>query len=199
MKQKMKKRSVIFICAAALFTGGCAFMPRTEKNEPHIEDGRLLVGTIMSVEMPKELTLLDNIETLAADGLYYNTWTDGEAVPYENSDGETVDLYDAQLYLLVSECDKEETAKENYDKWLTAAKDNYNILSQEEITCSGQSYILLVYDFEDEDSPYDRGVSAFGTCGVDAVCAELTCTEDYEKDLKTILTDFLEGCHYNAE
>lgn len=195
----MKKGLIFLLCFAALFTGGCSMLPQLSSSEPHLEDGKLLVGTRMRVELPEELTLRENLETLAADGLYYNTWTDGEAVPYENADGDTVDLYDAQLYLLVCESETEDAAEKNYEKWLASAKENSSVLSQEEILCGEQSYTFLSYSFDGDDSPYARGVSAFAACGKDAVCAEFTCVEDYEKDLKAILTDFLSGCHYDTE
>ena len=47
--------------------------------------------------------------------------------------------------------------------------------------------------------PYDHGVSAFAACGTNAVCIEFTYIESYEKDLELILTDFLNGCHFDAD
>lgn len=58
--------------------------------------------------------------SLSADGLYYALWTTGNSKKYENSDGETVDLYDAQLYLLLGESKTSEAAAESMENWLTA-------------------------------------------------------------------------------
>lgn len=52
--------------------------------------------------------MLDNKDILAANGLYYASWVNGEPQPYENSEGKTVDLYDAQLTLVVQENKTEE-------------------------------------------------------------------------------------------
>lgn len=144
------------------------------------------------------LTLLSNMDALSADGLYYAAWTMGGSEPYENSDGDTVDLYDAQLYFLLGEFKDAETAQNNLNTWLSAGRTNYEILSEENVTCNGQDYLLITYQFIHEDNPYVRGISAFGVFGNHAACIELTCREGFDEDLKTILIDFLNGCTYDA-
>lgn len=182
-----------------LFLSGCSSAAPTSTTDGTAwDESWFQIGTTMGVEEPEQLTLLESKETLAADGLYYATWVTGDPVPYENSDGETVDLYDAQLYLLVSECSQESDAQSNCDIWLAAAKENYEILSEETVICGDQSYNVISYRFADADVPYDRGVSAFAVIGTDAVCAELTCVETYEGNLDSLLNGFLEGCHYSA-
>ncbi len=191
-QNQMKKTTILFTCLL-LFITGCSSAPQNAKDNT---DGQTEVGPVMTVEAPKELTLLDNKDVLAADGLYYATWVTGNSVKYENSDGDTVDLYDAQLYLLASETKDEKEAEKNRQAWLASAEDNYRIQTTDTITCNGQSYTLISYDCVSEDSPYDHGVSALGVCGANAVCAELTCTENYEGDLTVLLTDFLDNCQY---
>lgn len=157
------------------------------------------VGSHLTVHnTDSRLTLLDKKDTLAADGLYYASWTTGNSKKYENSDGETVDLYDAQLYLLLGESKTSEAAAESMENWLTAGKDNYEVSAEETVVCNGQSYTLLSYRFANEDNPYSQGVSAFGVFENCAVCAELTCQETYNEDLKKMLTAFLEGCNYGT-
>jgi hypothetical protein len=194
----MKTPKLLFLTAAVLLFSGCASTPETTTTGDAWNEDWTQIGTNMELEVPKKLTLLDNKEALAADGLYYATWVDGDSVPYENSDGETVDLYDAQLYLLVNECDSQDDAEKSCATWLAAAKDNYDVLSEKEIVCNGQTYTLLSYNCIGEDNPYDHGVSAFGTNDLESVCAEFTCLETCEEDLETLLTDFLNGCHYGA-
>ncbi|MCM1174835.1 MAG: hypothetical protein NC341_07255 [Blautia sp.] len=157
------------------------------------------VGNHLTVDnTDSRLTLLSNMDALSADGLYYASWAMGSSEPYENSDGDTVDLYDAQLYLLSGEFKDTEAAQTNMDAWLAAGKANYDILSEENVTCSGQDYLLITYQFPHEENPYARGASAFGVFDNTAVCIELTCRESFEEDLKEILTGFLEGCTYHA-
>lgn len=195
----MKKRNYLFPLCLALLLSGCASAPRTAADGSQWQEDWIPVGTQIGIEAPKHLTLLDNKETLAADGLYYAAWTAGDSVPYENSDGDTIDLYDAQLYFLSSETMTEEKAKENCEAWLSAARENYEIRTEDTVTLGGQTYTWITYDCASEDNPYDRGVSAFGVSGTTAVCAEFACLEDYTEDLETILTDFLNGCHFKAE
>lgn len=195
----MKKRNYLFPLCLTLLLSGCAPAPRTAADGSPWQEDWIPVGTQIGIEAPKHLTLLDNKETLAADGLYYAAWTDGDSVPYENSDGDTIDLYDAQLYFLSSETMTEEKAEESCEAWLSAARENYEIRTEDTVTLGGQTYIWITYDCASKDNPYDRGVSAFGACGTTAVCAEFTCLEDYTEDLETTLNDFLNGCHFKAE
>lgn len=194
-QNQIKKAAIVFTCLL-LFITGCSLTPQRARDKGDKQDGQTAVGSIMTVEAPKEFTLLDNKDVLAADGLYYATWVAGNSVKYENSDGDTIDLYDAQLYLLASEAKDEKQAEKSRQAWLASAEDNYKIQTTDTLTCNGQSYTVISYDCISEDSPYDHGVSALGVCGTNAVCAELTCTKDYEGDLTALLTDFLDNCQY---
>lgn len=195
----MKKKLLILLCLSVLLTGGCARALMTQNTEPHMVDGRLQMGDTLMVDMPEGLEIHDNVESLAADGLYYTTWTDGEPVPYENSDGNTVDLFDAEIYLLLSECKKTSTADGNVETWINTAREHYDISKEETVTCAGVDYTMVTYTCEGEDNPYERGVSAFGRVGLDAICAEFTCVKGYDKDLREILLGFLEGIEYIGE
>lgn len=193
-----KKYLLILTCLLFLLTG-CSASPESTANHPDWKSTWTKIGNNIAIDAPKELTLLDQKEALAAEGLYYATWTAGSSVPYENSDGETIDLYDAQLYFLASESTKETSAQQNCSAWLAAAKENYDVQAEDIITCNGHSYTLITYRCVSENTPYDRGVSAFGTCGNIAVCAEFTCVENYSGDLESILTQVLDGCHYSTD
>lgn len=195
MKNQKRRAALLFACLLLLLTG-CSSTSSTHKDGQGQQEAQTEIGTIMSVEAPQEFTLLDNKDALAPDGLYYATWGAGNSRPYENSDGDTITLYDAQLYLLASEEKNGEAAEKSRQAWLASAEDNYNILTTDTITCSGQTYTLITYDCIGKDTPYDHGVSALGVCGANAVCAELTCTKDYTGDLSSLLNDFLNGCKF---
>lgn len=195
----MKKKKMLFSICLLLLLTSCASAPQTAKDGKKWMDTWTKIGTTVGIDAPKELTLLDNKDTLAADGLYYATWVTGSSVPYENSDGDTIDLYDAQLYLLTNEAINEEKAKTSCDTWLTAAKENYKVHTEDTVSLNGQTYTLISYSCTTEDNPYEQGVSAFGVCGTTAICAEFTCLEDYTGDLETLLTEFLNGCHFKAD
>lgn len=195
-----KNKSVIpLLCLLLLLTGcSCASAPAKTTDGQKWQEDWLKIGTGLGIEAPAQLTLLDSKEALAADGLYYATWVTGNSVPYENNEGDTIDLYDAQLYLLVNETSDAASAETNCQAWLASAEENYKILSKDTVICSGHSYTLITYDCISEDTPYARGVSAFAFQGATAVCAELTCVENYNEDLTQLLTEFLNGCHYSA-
>lgn len=195
----MIKKKLLFPIFPILFLIGCASTPQETADGQKWSDDWMKIGTTVGVDAPEQFSLLDNKETLAADGLYYATWVDGNSMPYENSEGDTIDLYDAQLYLLTNEAISEENANTSRDTWLSAAKTNYEVITEDTITLNGQSYTLITYNCTNEDNPYDHGVSAFGVCGTTAVCAELTCLENYTEDLETLLTEFLNNCHFKTD
>lgn len=193
------KYILCFICMTLMLTG-CSLTSSLLEKEPIENKAYLEIGRHLAVNNTNEsLILCDYKEALAGDGLYYASWRIGDTEPYENSDGDTAELYDAQLYLLLEEFTNSEKAQENMDAWLDRGKSNYEISDEEEITCNGQTYLMITYTFKNENSPYARGVSAFAVHDRLAVCAELTGQEDFTEDLETILTGFLENCTYNTD
>ena len=203
-KDSMKLKIVICIAIVALFSLAGYYYVSLPMQEGAQEDtwsdsGFLKVGHYLTIRSAdNRLSLLDSKDVLSANGLYYAAWTMGGSEPYENSEGAAVDLYDAQLYLVLGEHKSSEEADKDMIKWLDAAKGNYEVLAEEEIRCNGQVYCLLTYNCVNEDNPYERGVSAFGVCGSTAVCIELTCREGFEEDLRTILIPFLDNCTYDS-
>ena len=119
-------KGCLFLLFGCVLLSGCSAFSRTAGREPDKQSGEagsVKIGSVLEADAPEQLTLLDNKDTLAADGLYYATWTAGDSVPYENSDGETIDLYDAQLYLLVSESASAEAAEKDCRAWLASARE----------------------------------------------------------------------------
>lgn len=196
MKSKLKFASCLF-CLLMTVTG-CSSLPSVIEKEPIENTAFLKVGRYLDVNNTNEnLILYDYKEALAGDGLYYASWRIGDAMPYENSDGDTVDLYDAQLYLLLGEFTSNEKAQDNRDEWIEKAKTNYEISVEEETIYNEHPYLIITYTFPGENNPYARGVSAFSIYENSAVCIELTCQENFAGDLQAILTEFLENCTYN--
>ncbi len=196
---KTKRFFLMLGLSLTLTLSGCAASPFSlEDSAVTVEDSEYVsIGRHLTIhKTDSRLTLRDHKDTLASDGLYYASWTAGSPEEYQNSDGDTVDLYDAQLYLLLAECKTAKAAENNMNSWLEAGQTNYEVSDEETITCNGQSYTLLTYRFTNEENPYSHGVSAFGVFKNCAVCAELTCQETYGEDLKEMLTAFLEGCSY---
>lgn len=201
MKKYFKTKYIVYIlctlCIVSVLTG-CAVLPSVTDNNTVVDSEYVTIGSRLTVhKTDSRLTLLNNIDALSADGLYYASWTAGNSEPYENSDGDTVDLYDAQLYLLLGEFKSPDAAQQNMDNWLAAGQANYDVTAQETIICNDQSYTVVTYNFSNEENPYSHGVSAFGVNNDLAVCAELTCRENYDEDLRQMLMDFLNNCTYD--
>ena len=197
MKMNMKLKYIFsIICITALLTG-CSVLPSISDNDTIVNSEYVTIGNNLTVHnTDTRLTLISNIDALSADGLYYASWTAGSSEPYENSDGDTIDLYDAQLYLLLGEFKSSDAAQENMDNWLAAGQTNYDVTDEKTVTCNGQSYTMVIYNFQNEENPYAHGVSAFGVHQNLAVCVELTCRENYAEDLEEMLTEFLNNCSY---
>ena len=198
MKKNTKSKYAAYILCIAAVLSGCAAISSGSKNDTDVITKDVQIGGSLTVRnTDTRLKLISNLDTLSADGLYYASWAAGSSEPYENFAGDTVDLYDAQLYLLLGEFKSADAAQQNMDNWFTAGQTNYNITAEENVTCNGQSYTVVTYTFDNEENPYERGVSAFGVHQNLAVCAELTCRENYQEDLYEMLIDFLDNCTYN--
>lgn len=196
---KAKKHFLILGLSLTLALTGCAASPSSlEESAATVEDSEYVtIGSHLTVhKTDSRLTLIDHKDALASDGLYYAAWAAGSPEEYVNSEGDNVDLYDAQLYLLLAECKTAEAAEDNQKSWLEAGQANYEVTDEETISCNGQSYTLLSYHFTNDENPYSHGVSAFGVFENCAVCVELACQESYGEDLNEMLTAFLEGFDY---
>lgn len=192
---------ICIFCLSLLLTGCSRSLSEPEPLEDTWSDsGYVKIGHNLTINnSDNRLTLLENRDTLSAEGLYYATWAMGNPTSFENSDGDTVDLYDAHLYLLLGEYPSADQALTNMNKWLAAGRNNYDILTEEEITCNGQDYTMLSYQFSGADNPYERGISVFGTFDKQTICIELTCQEHFQEDLRTIIIPFLDNCFYEAK
>lgn len=197
IKNCKTKYIAIILCVTSILTG-CSVLPSVSEDNTVVDSEYVTIGGILTVHnTDSRLTLRSNLDALAADGLYYASWTAGNPEPYENSDGDTVDLYDAQLYLLLGEFKNPDAAQQNMDNWLAAGQTNYDVTGQENITCKDQPYTMIIYSFPNEENPYSHGVSAFGVYDDLAVCAELTCRENYDEDLQQMLINFLDNCTFD--
>lgn len=198
MKKNIKPRHVAVLSFIALTLSGCSLLPSVSDDNSVVDSDYVSVGSSLTVHnTDSRLTLQNNLDTLSADGLYYASWTAGNSELYENSDGDTVDLYDAQLYLLLGEFKSSDAARQNMDNWLAAGQTNYNVTDQETITAGDLTYTTVTYSFSNEENPYSHGMSAFGVYNNLAVCVELACREDYDEDLEQMLIDFLNNCTYD--
>ena len=158
-----------------------------------------MMAKAVGIEPPGHgLTLLANNSVLAWEDTYYAAWTVGEPVQYTNVDGDEVDLYPAQLYLLLYGCADETAAEEACADFLAREKETYTVQDERTETHNAQDYTVLDYTGGSADNPYDRGSSAFAVRGNYVLVAELLAQDSFDGDLPQILADFLDGVHYDA-
>lgn len=196
----MKRRMGFLIClASCLCLAGCtASLPDRAADGTAWSDDWVTVGGIIGVDTPDGLTPRENNEALAANGMYYATWSVGEAEDYINADGDSAQLYDAQLYLLLAGYTDQDKAVDSAAEWLDLADDHYEVNSTETQTYGGQEFTVITYTFQSDTNPYARGASAFCVYRNYALSVELSCRDSFDGDPLETLSDFLERCHYAA-
>lgn len=185
------KRSILLIILLCLVLAGCA----EDLSPAKLGDGPLLVGNLIEVNAPKRLTPMEYNDVLAADGMYYATWSMGEAQPHTNEDGEEAKIFDAQVYLVLSEKTSTENAQSALDEVLEMANSHYQVESVSTETYEDQFYTILTYRYGSDTNPYTIGAAAYGVRGNCLVNVEVSCLEGGSDPL-TLLGDFLHGCHY---
>lgn len=144
------------------------------------------------------MTPRENSDALSAKGMYYATWSIGGAEDIFNENGDQAQVYDAQVYLLLSGFNDAVKAEETAAEWLGLAYEQYAVDAEAAETCNGQEFTVIIYTYASETNPYAYGASAYGTYGNYAVSVELSCREDFDGNALEILEDFLEHCHYAA-
>lgn len=199
-RSRRKSKPVLLLTAGflILFLSGCS---RTQEATLSTEaDGSVRIGTSVRVHSwPEELVLYDSKDALAAEGLYYASWTAGESSEFVNEDGDTVDLFPAQATVLCAERKDPQSAQNDIDIWKSASSDNYAISETRSETIAGQEYEIITYAMKNPDSPWYGGVSAFAARGRSAVCAELTYQETFTGDPDQLLTGLLSGFAYQDQ
>lgn len=197
----MKKPVMLLLMAAlCLSLTGCTSdqPPETAADGSSWDESWVTVGGVIGVDAPEGMDPRENNEALAANGMYYATWSMGEAEPYINEDGEETELYDAQVYLLLGRYRSAQEAENTLAQWRDMASLNYAIESTVKETHNGVDFTIITYTFESEANPYVRGASAFGVYENCAVSVELTCQEAFDGDACQLLARFLDHCHYAA-
>lgn len=145
------------------------------------------------------LTLLTNNSVLAGEDTYYASWTVGEPAPYTNADGDEVDLYPAQLYVLLYGCADQAAAESACAGFLAREQQTYTVHSQRTEEHNAQRYTVLDYTGGSAGNPYGRGSSAFAVRGNYVLVAELLAQDSFDGDVSRMLSAFLDGVHYSAD
>ena len=187
----------------------CVFLPACSEEEIPLPertvDGAewnadwVTVGSLVGVDAPEGLRLLENLDALGETGMYYASWAMGEGTPYVNSEGNDTRLYDVQICLLLSGQETEAQALETLEDWKSMAISQYAVDETWEGIYNGQDFFVMTCAYPEGTNPYERGASAFGGYGTCAAIVEISCREGYGGDLVEMLTEFLERCHWAVQ
>ena len=159
-----------------------------------------MMAKVVGIEAPGGgLTLLTNNSVLAGEDTYYASWTVGEPSPYTNADGDEVDLYPAQLYVLLYGCADQAAAESACAGFLAREQQTYTVHSQRTEEHNAQRYTVLDYTGGSAGNPYGRGSSAFAVRGNYVLVAELLAQDSFDGDVSRMLSAFLDGVHYSAD
>ena len=195
----MKKTAITLISGVlCLCLSGCGAVLLPEKAADGLDWDKswVTVGSIVGVDTPDGMEPQENNEALEAQGMSYATWSIGEAVPFTNEDGDEAQLFDAQVYLLLSGSKSAELAGNTLAQWQEMARQQYIIEGTQTQTHNGQEFTVITYTFDSETNPYSRGASAYGAYRNYAVSVELVCRQDFDGDAAQLLARFLDRCHY---
>ena len=157
-------------------TGCGQMLPETAADGSSWNEDWVTVGSVLGVDTPAGLTPRENNEALAAKGMYYATWSIGEASDYVNEEGEEAELYDAQVYVLLAGYDAAEKAEESMEKWLAIASSQYAVTQTYSGTYNGQPFTVLTYTYTSQTNPF-AGVA--GTDCLHTTSPALRATSPY--------------------
>ena len=182
------------LCALLLALAGCGpkLPAAAADGEPWSEDWTM-VGQKLGVEGPGEAFTLQDVK--GSKNLYFTAWSAGEAQTHTDSEGEEVQVYDAQVVVLLSDKGSDEAAQADVDELLSLAEGSYTLSATAQETHNGQDFTVLTYTFP-SGSAYAQGASAFTVYDGCAVSVEVACQDAFTPPPADILSDFLDHCHY---
>ena len=193
------KRILLPALLAALLLTGCAAQTGPTNEELGWDKDWARVGVLLGVEPMDGFTLNENKDVMGIYGLYYATWTAGEAQDYTNADGEDAQLYDAQIYVLLQQSKNADEARAALEDWTGRERENYEAGETLAEACAGQEFDLFPLLQSAEDNPYTHGAAAFAVRDNWTVSVELLGQDSFEGDARTCLIEFLSGFHYSDE
>ena len=193
------KRVISLALLAVLLLSGCAAQTGPTNEELGWDKDWVRVGVLLGVEPVDGFTLSENKDVMGIYGLYYATWTAGEAQDYVNADGDEAQLYDAQIYVLLQQNKSADEAKTSLEDWIGREREAYQTGEMRIETYAGQEFNLLPLLQAGEDNPYTHGAAAFAARGGWTISVELLCQDSFEGDAQTCLVRFLSGFHYIDE
>lgn len=199
-KKATKLFTLLFLLAAFPLTGCSSKIAKPVVPEkPDSSAASYDLGKTVTISNPGDPYDIQEIrDAISFDEIHYALWTIGESETISISEKEEMTINEAQLYLLVTEDLSEEEAKETINDWTISALEKYPDAVQGTFTQNDITYQSFSYTCS-EDSPYERGISAYASCGDTAICAEFIARDSFQEDLASKLEEFLVNCTYHEK
>jgi hypothetical protein len=189
----MKLRIIAFFLILPLLLWGCG----DESLSAGWNESWTVISPFLAAEPMEGFTFGESDDILGISGVYYATWTNGDARKFTNAEGEATTIFNSQIYVVAQECPTEADAKQTLAAWIAREKQNYEILKEITLTLNGKDYTLLTLDSGKEGNPYGFGCAAFAISGTNAICVELVCADTFTGEPQIVLELFLQGLHYS--
>lgn len=188
----MKKAWILGLLAALMLLCGCG-----QQEDRHPEWAELVrFGNLLAAQTPEGFAPGQYNDTLSAKGIWYAAFDSGEEEKAANAEGKEISIYDAQIFLLVTECRDEAEARANVKDWTELEGRNYEAGELRELQAAGQEFSLLPLLSGKAENPYTHGAAAFAVRGSLAISAELLCRDGFSGDPEAVLETFLNGIRY---
>lgn len=187
------RKYISFILILCLLLTGCS----AGESSIQLPADWTAIAPFLAAEPVEGYAFGESADTLGLGGVYYATWTRGEAREYTNAQGEETVIFDSQIYLVAQESRTESDAQTALAQWMAREKQSYTCGEETPLTVNGREYILLPLLSGSETNPYGFGYAAFTTHGTNAICVELVCSETFTDDAYAAMEQFLSCLHYS--
>lgn len=184
----MKKAVLVLMMILCLLLSACGIKPPEKTSDGAAWDASwTTLGRAMGVEELEGWNLQRSEDVLAAEGMFYDVWTAGEAVTYTNEDGDEVTAYEAEIHLVVADSESAEKAQQLAADWEALTSERYPDCEVTQAEYAGQTFDICL-------TP--QGASATGVRASCAIRVDVVVMESAAREPARILEDFLNHCHY---
>lgn len=186
MKKRVFALTLIF---ALLLTGCSAKLPEKDTAGNAWDKDWTMVGSLLGVEKRADWVLSRSEDVLAAEGIFYFVWTNGDAVTYTNDFDEEVTSHQAEIHLILSEAPSAAEAEKTAGEWAQLTRERYPDAEESLANFAGQDFTVSTYTTEQS-----KGATAAALRGSSVIRVDVVTLDGRDPEL--ILADFLKVCHF---